>query len=61
MTEPSLLRCRSCRRYTLSERCPSCGGASGTPHPARYSPQDRYARYRRALYALGEGSGARTP
>ncbi|HEV2316766.1 MAG TPA: RNA-protein complex protein Nop10 [Thermoplasmata archaeon] len=51
MTESRLHRCRSCGRYTLSGRCPACGGEVGTPHPARFSPQDRYARYRRALLA----------
>ena len=46
-----LRRCRACGRYTFQEACPTCGGATGTPHPARWSPEDRYARYRRALLA----------
>ncbi len=49
--QPTLHRCRSCRTYTLSGTCPRCGGPAGTPHPAKYSPEDRYAKYRRALLA----------
>ena len=45
----ALLRCRECGRYTLSQKCPSCGGPTARPDPARYSPEDRYGRYRRAL------------
>ncbi|HUK80653.1 MAG TPA: RNA-protein complex protein Nop10 [Nitrososphaerales archaeon] len=41
-----MLKCTSCGRYTLAQKCPSCGGAAVTVHPARYSPDDRYARYR---------------
>ncbi len=48
---PSLRRCRTCRSYTLLGTCPHCGAATGTPHPARFSPQDPYAKYRRALLA----------
>ena len=44
-----LLKCAECGRYTLSDKCPSCGGATVTVHPARYSPDDRYARYRSQL------------
>ncbi|HYK92960.1 MAG TPA: RNA-protein complex protein Nop10 [Thermoplasmata archaeon] len=50
MTESILHVCRSCQKYTLSEVCPSCRGATRTPHPARFSPQDRWGRYRRALF-----------
>ena len=50
MTESLLRRCRGCGRYGLHARCPACGGETATPHPARYSPQDRWAKYRRALY-----------
>ncbi|HZY92677.1 MAG TPA: RNA-protein complex protein Nop10 [Thermoplasmata archaeon] len=49
MTESLLRVCRACHRYTFASNCPSCRGATRTPHPARYSPQDRWGRYRRAL------------
>jgi len=51
MTESLLLRCSACGRYTLKSQCPSCGAPTRSPHPARFSPQDRWARYRRALLA----------
>jgi H/ACA ribonucleoprotein complex subunit 3 len=44
-----LRRCGSCSVYTLKETCPKCGGATSMPMPARYSPEDRYGRYRRKL------------
>jgi H/ACA ribonucleoprotein complex subunit 3 len=44
-----MLKCSGCGRYTLSEKCPRCGGKTVTVHPARYSPDDRYARYRSQL------------
>ncbi|MCI4318348.1 MAG: RNA-protein complex protein Nop10 [Thermoplasmata archaeon] len=43
--------CRVCASYTLSEMCPAGHGPTRTPHPARFSPQDRWAKYRRALTA----------
>lgn len=49
MTESLLRICRSCHRYTLSETCPVDQGDTRTPHPARFSPQDRWGKYRRAL------------
>ena len=51
MTEALLHVCRSCDLYTLSEVCPRCQKATRSPHPARYSPEDRYGAYRRALFA----------
>jgi H/ACA ribonucleoprotein complex subunit 3 len=43
-------RCRRCGEYTLNqEHCPKCGGAVYIPHPAKFSIDDRYAKYRRAL------------
>jgi|MudIll2142460700_1097286.scaffolds.fasta_scaffold76841_3 H/ACA ribonucleoprotein complex subunit 3 len=61
MTPVALLRCRDCGRYTLKQKCPSCGAATDRPGPARYSPEDRYGNYRRALKratALEEGTSA---
>ncbi len=40
-------RCKSCGRYTLrKDRCPYCGGELEVPHPAKFSPEDRYGKYR---------------
>jgi len=45
-----LLRvCRTDGTYTLRDVCPRCSAATVAPLPARYSPEDRYGRYRRAL------------
>lgn len=43
-----LKRCGSCGRYTLAPLCPSCGAESASAHPAKFSPDDRYAKYRLA-------------
>ncbi|RJS84593.1 RNA-protein complex protein Nop10 [Candidatus Bathyarchaeota archaeon] len=43
-------RCVSCGRYTLKhDACPYCGGPLKVPHPAKFSPDDKYARYRVTL------------
>jgi H/ACA ribonucleoprotein complex subunit 3 len=51
MTESLLRVCRSCDRYTLLETCSTCHRSTRSPHPARYSPEDRYGVYRRRLFA----------
>ena len=48
-----MLRCTQCRTYTLSEKCNKCGGKAVTVHPARYSPDDKYARYRSPMAYVG--------
>ncbi|MCC7557004.1 MULTISPECIES: RNA-protein complex protein Nop10 [Methanoculleus] len=42
-------RCPHDRRYTLSDLCPVCGRPCRPAHPARFSPEDRYGKYRRAV------------
>ncbi|HOV81798.1 MAG TPA: RNA-protein complex protein Nop10 [Methanothrix sp.] len=44
-----ILRCGACGRYTLKDICPACGGQTANSKPARFSPDDPYGRYRRAL------------
>ena len=51
----AMRRCSACWRYTLAEACPSCGGRASMPLPPRYSPEDRYGRYRRKLKEIVEG------
>lgn len=55
MTESRIHRCTGCRRYTMKDRCPECGGEVRTPHPARFSPEDRWGKYRRALLDAEKG------
>ena len=42
-----LRHCVKCDRYTLNqERCPVCGGPVKVPHPAKFSMDDRFRKYR---------------
>lgn len=42
-----LRKCAVCQGYTLSDECQKCGSAETiNPHPPKYSPEDRYLRYR---------------
>ena len=44
-----MFRCGECARYTLAKECPEGGSATASPLPPRYSPEDRYGKYRRML------------
>lgn len=45
-----LRRCTVCGRYTLRQSaCPSCGSPVRSPHPPKFSPEDRYGPYRRRM------------
>lgn len=44
-----LFKCEKCSRYTMEAKCPQCGGATKMAAPAKYSPDDKYARYRSPL------------
>ncbi|RLI08814.1 RNA-protein complex protein Nop10 [Candidatus Bathyarchaeota archaeon] len=51
-----LLRyCDHCDRYTLRERCPLCGGEVRIPHPAKFSLDDRYQRYKLLMRRMAQG------
>ncbi len=39
-------KCGSCGSYTLEDSCKKCGGMAISVIPPRYSPQDRYGKYR---------------
>lgn len=41
-----LRKCFSCGLYTLKQECPRCNNMTHDPHPPKFSPDDRYARYR---------------
>jgi len=40
-----ILKCSACGKYTIST-C-ACGGTAVTPVAPKYSPEDKYADYRR--------------
>ena len=45
-----LRKCEKCKEYTLrQDECPNCGGKVHVPHPAKFSPHDKYVKYRQAL------------
>ncbi|UCD40053.1 MAG: RNA-protein complex protein Nop10 [Candidatus Bathyarchaeota archaeon] len=47
-----LRRCEKCRIYTLNQvKCPYCGSKVIIPHPAKFSPDDKYAKYKGAMRA----------
>lgn len=41
-----ILKCLKCGKYTLKEKC-SCGGKAVSAKPAKYSPEDKFGKYRR--------------
>ncbi|MCQ1539144.1 RNA-protein complex protein Nop10 [Methanocalculus taiwanensis] len=42
-------RCTEDGTYTLSQQCKVCGRPTKPVHPPRFSPQDRYGKYRRQM------------
>jgi len=42
-----VLKCPKCKTYTFKDTCPSCSTTTTTPKPARYSPLDKWGKYRR--------------
>lgn len=42
-------RCPECQVYTMAEECGQCGVKAVSPHPPKFSPEDRYGKYRRRL------------
>ena len=42
----TILKCPTCGSYSLHESC-DCGGKRLTPKPPKWSPEDKYAAYRR--------------
>jgi len=52
-----LRRCVECIRYTLKQACPLCGADTESAHPAKYSPDDKYARYRLASRYAADNDG----
>ncbi len=44
-----ILKCKSCKVYTMNKECPKCGQETVKPVPPKYSPADKYGRYRRKV------------
>ena len=43
-----LRKCNKCDKYTLKLKCTKCGHETTSVHPAKFSPDDKYIRYRLA-------------
>ncbi|MDH2900320.1 MAG: RNA-protein complex protein Nop10 [archaeon] len=42
-----LHKCKNCGTYTLVSKCPKCGSEpTVSPHPPKFSLDDKYLRYR---------------
>jgi H/ACA ribonucleoprotein complex subunit 3 len=41
-----ILKCPNCGKYGLTEEC-TCGSKKIEPKPPKYTPEDKYAHYRR--------------
>jgi H/ACA ribonucleoprotein complex subunit 3 len=39
-------KCPACNTYTLKQACSRCNAPTVDPHPPKYSPDDKYVRYR---------------
>jgi len=50
-----LRKCPRCGKYTLREKCPVCNVNTKVAHPPRFSPEDKYVRYRIILRELSTG------
>jgi H/ACA ribonucleoprotein complex subunit 3 len=44
-------KCSKCNVYTLKDKCPKCGSPTVSPRPPKFSPEDKYGKYRRAAKA----------
>ena len=44
-----ILFCNSCKFFTLSKSCTKCEMRTSNPLPPRFSPEDKYGKYRRML------------
>ncbi len=41
-----LRKCVNCNRYTLKNECEHCQEKTVSAHPAKFSPDDKYLKYR---------------
>ncbi len=44
-----IFRCDKCKEYTLKETCPKCNIKTLSPKPVKFSPEDKYGKYRRKI------------
>ncbi len=42
-------KCPCCNLYTLKDACPKCNSVTRKVRPAKFSPEDKYGKYRRMM------------
>lgn len=47
-------KCKYCNIYTMEEKCPRCGNETYMALPMRYSPADKFQKYRIKLLGGNE-------
>jgi len=40
-------KCKACNIYTFKDFCPKCNSQTVDPSPPKFSPADKYGKYRR--------------
>ncbi len=53
-------KCPKCGKYTFKDICPVCGARTVSAHPPRFSPIDKYVRYRVILKEMNSNAGSST-
>ncbi|MCL4332442.1 MAG: RNA-protein complex protein Nop10 [Candidatus Thermoplasmatota archaeon] len=41
-----IFKCTACSTYSMENVCPKCGSPTISTIPPRFSPQDKYGKYR---------------
>ncbi len=39
-------KCVKCGKYTMEEKCPKCGSQTRSTDPLKYSPSDKFQKFR---------------
>jgi|APSaa5957512535_1039671.scaffolds.fasta_scaffold10864_5 H/ACA ribonucleoprotein complex subunit 3 len=42
-----IFKCGTCENYTLKKTCSKCNKKTDNPKPAKFSPEDKFGKYRR--------------
>ncbi|MBR9680026.1 MAG: RNA-protein complex protein Nop10 [Candidatus Altiarchaeota archaeon] len=49
-----LRKCKACEKYSLADKCQYCGKETRKPAPPKFSPDDRYWKYRMKTKGITE-------
>ena len=49
-----LRKCKNCSGYTFKDECPKCSGPAVSPHPAKFSMDDKYRKYKILMKRLAQ-------